>query len=89
MAARPQRLQTPGLGSLRHNYTEGARPHPSAENWIKDLLSMTPPTRARPRLFPDDEFTSSLVLDFPAFRTVKNSFAVLKLPSLCDFVIAA
>ena len=33
---------------------------------------MGPPTRARPKLSPDDEFTSALVLDFPAFRTVKN-----------------
>ena len=79
----------PGLGSLRHNYMEGAQPHPSAENWINNLLSMTPCTRARPRLSPDDEFTSSSVLDFPAFRTVKTSFAVSKLPSLCDFAIAA
>ena len=30
------------------NYREGTQPHPSAENWVKDLLSMTLPTRARP-----------------------------------------
>ena len=78
MAARPQRLQTPGLGSLR--------PHPSAENWIKDLLSMGPPTRARPKLSPDDEFTSALVLDFPAFRTVKNK-VVLFLSYLVSVIL--
>ena len=34
---------------LRPNYWEGTQPHPSAENWIKDLLSMALPMRARPR----------------------------------------
>ena len=33
---------------LRPNYREGIQPHPSAENWIKDLPSMVLPTRARP-----------------------------------------
>ena len=33
---------------LRPNYMEGTQPHPSAENWIKDLLGMALPTRARP-----------------------------------------
>ena len=28
------------------NYREGTQPHPSAENWIKDLLSMALPIRA-------------------------------------------
>ena len=32
----------------RPNYKEGTQPHPSAENWIKDLLSMALPIRARP-----------------------------------------
>ena len=27
---------------------EGAQPHPSAENWIKELLNMALPTRGRP-----------------------------------------
>ena len=44
-------LQTPGLVHLRPNYREGPQPHPSAENWIEDLLSMTLPTRAR-HVFP-------------------------------------
>ena len=30
------------------NYREGTQPRPSTENWIKDLLSMPLPTRARP-----------------------------------------
>ena len=29
------------------NYREGTQPQPSTENWIKDLLSMTLPTRAQ------------------------------------------
>ena len=35
---------------LRSNNREGTQPHPSTENWIKDLLSMVPPIRTR--LFP-------------------------------------
>ena len=30
------------------NNREGTQLHPSTENWIKDLLSMTPPIRTRP-----------------------------------------
>ena len=30
------------------NNREGTQPHPSTENWIKDLLNMALPTRARP-----------------------------------------
>ena len=33
------------------NYREGTQPHPSAENWIKDLLSMTLPTRVEQACF--------------------------------------
>ena len=32
---------------LRSNNREGMQPRPSTENWIKDLLSMAPPTRTR------------------------------------------
>ena len=31
---------------------EGAQPHPSANNWVKVLLSQALPTRARPNFFP-------------------------------------
>ena len=31
--------------SLRSNNREGTQPCPSTENWIKDLLSMTPPIK--------------------------------------------
>ena len=31
------------------NNRERTQPHSSTENWIKDLLSMTPPIRIRPR----------------------------------------
>ena len=41
-------FRTPGLGCLRPNYREEAQPHPSADNWISDLLSMGLPTRVRP-----------------------------------------
>ena len=30
------------------NNGEGTQPHPSIENWIKDLLSMALPIRTRP-----------------------------------------
>ena len=43
---------------LRPNYREGTQPHPSAENWVKDLLSTTLPTRARPS-FPHSQSLSS------------------------------
>ena len=33
---------------------KGTQPQPSAETWIKDLLSMAPPTRARPS-FPQSQ----------------------------------
>ena len=34
---------------------QGGKPHPSTENWIKDLLSMAPPIRTRPS-FPFSQF---------------------------------
>ena len=43
---------------LRSNYREGTQPHPSAENWIKDLLSLATPIRERPR-FPCSQCLSS------------------------------
>ena len=33
---------------LTSNNREGTQPHPSVENWIKDLLSMAPSIRTRP-----------------------------------------
>ena len=39
-------LPLPQFG-LRPNYREGTQPHPSRENWIKDLLSLALPIRAR------------------------------------------
>ena len=33
---------TPPFLGLRSNNREGTQPHPSIENWIKDVLSMTP-----------------------------------------------
>ena len=37
------------LFGLRPNYREETQPHSSAENWVKDLLSMALPTRAKSR----------------------------------------
>ena len=42
-------LPPPWCG-FRPRHREGTQPHPSVENWIKDLLSMASPTRARPSL---------------------------------------
>jgi len=42
-------LPPPEFG-LRSNNREGTQPHPSVENWIKDLLNMALPIRTRPRL---------------------------------------
>ena len=39
-------LPLPQFG-LRPNYREGTQPHPSRENWIKDLLSLALSIRAR------------------------------------------
>ena len=47
---------------LNWNSREGTQPHPSIENWIKDLLSMAPPTRTKP------SFTLSQSLPSGSFR---------------------
>ena len=47
VATRPLTLSQFGL---RPNYREGTRPHPLAENWIKDLLNMAMSTRPRPSM---------------------------------------
>ena len=52
---------------LRSNNREGTQPHPSTENWIKDLLSMTPPIRTRPSFplsqsLPSGSFHKPLIL---------------------------
>ena len=49
------------------NNREGTQPHPSTENWIKDLLSMAPPIRTRPSFplsqsLPLGSFHKSLIL---------------------------
>ena len=53
--------------SLRPNYREGTHPHPSAENFIKDLLRMALPTGARPSFphiqsLPSGSFHKPLIL---------------------------
>ena len=42
-------LPLPYFG-LRANYREGTQPNPSRKNWIKDLQSMAPLIKARPRI---------------------------------------
>ena len=55
------------LFGLRSNNSEGTQSHPSTENWIKDLLSMAPPIRTRPRFphsqsLPSGSFYKPLIL---------------------------
>ena len=57
-----------GLGQqfgLRPNNREGTEPHTSTENWIKDLLSMPPPSRTKPT--------------FPSFSHQEASISLLSL----------
>ena len=49
------------------NNWEGTQPHPSAENWIKDLLWVAPPIRTRPNFplsqsLPSRSFHKPLIL---------------------------
>ena len=43
------------ITNIDYIHREGTQPHPSTENWIKDLLSMVPPIRTRPSL-PHSQF---------------------------------
>ena len=49
------------------NNREGTQPHPSTENWIKDLLNMALPIRTRPSFphsqsFPPGSFNKPFIL---------------------------
>ena len=45
------------------NNRQGTQPHPSAEDWIKDLLSLTPPIRTRfCQSLPSGSFHKPLIL---------------------------
>ena len=70
---KPGSLQSMGSQRVRHhwatlltylNIKKRTQLHPSTENWIKDLLSITPPIRTRPSiplsLSPQEAFTSLL-----------------------------
>ena len=55
------------IGSLLVTNREGTQPYPSAENWIKDLLSMVLPIGTRPSFplsqsLPLGSFHKSLIL---------------------------
>ena len=56
-------LPLPYFG-IKPNYKVGTQAHPSAENWIKDLLSMALPTRASPS-FPHSQSLQSGCLHKP------------------------
>jgi len=63
---------------LGPNYREGTQPHQSAENPIKDLLSMALPTRARPgfphnQSFPSGSFYKLLMLIHQRAGRIKTS----------------
>ena len=52
---------------LHSNNREGTQPHPSTENWIKDLLIIAPPIRIRPTFplsqsIPSGSFHKALIL---------------------------
>ena len=57
-------LPLPYFG-IRPNFKVGTQAHPSAENWIKDLLSMALPTRASPS-FPHSWSLQSRCLHKPS-----------------------
>ena len=56
-------LRLPYFG-IRPDYEVGTQAHPSAENWIKDLLSIALPTRASPS-FPHSQSLQSGCLHKP------------------------
>ena len=71
---------------LRPNYWEGTQPHPSTENWIKELLSMAQHIRARPRFphsqsLPSGSFHMPLILHQRAAAAAKS---LQSCPTLCD-----
>ena len=77
-----RRLLLPPLplpwSGLRPNYREGTQPLPSAENWIKDLLSMASPARARPSFphsqsLPSGSFHKPLILIYQRADRVKTT----------------
>ena len=60
-------LKTSTKFGLRLNNREGTQPHPSTENWNKDLLSMAIPIRTRPSFplsqsLPSGSFHKPLIL---------------------------
>ena len=59
-------LPLPWFG-IKPNYRKETQQHPWAENWIKDLLSMSLPTRARPS-FPHSQSIPSGSFHKPLIR---------------------
>ena len=64
----------------------GNKPHPSGENWTKDLLSMVPPIRTRPNFplrqsLPSESFHKPLILHQ---RAVQFSSVTQSCPTLCN-----
>lgn len=56
---------------LRSNYRQGTKPHPSADNWIKDLLGVAlPPEQdldSHSQFLPPGSFHKLLLLLFNLF----------------------
>ena len=69
------------------NSRKGTQPHPSTENWIKDLLSMAPPIRTR-LSFPYSQSLPSGSFQKPLILVPQRAAATAKslqwCPTLCD-----
>ena len=64
------------------NNREGTQPHPSTENWIKELLSMAQHIRARPRFphsqsLPSGSFHKRLIISIIYTHSVRFSCSVV------------
>ena len=69
-------LPPPEFG-LRSNNREGTQPHPSTENWIKDLLSTALPIRTKPSFpfsqsLPSESFYKPLILNRSKITGTEN-----------------
>ena len=78
VAQSPKGLMRLSMHSRHANNREGTQPHPSTENWIKDLLSMALPTRTRPSFplrqsLPSGSFHKPLILLYQRADRLKTS----------------
>ena len=66
------------------NNREGTQPHPSTENWIKDLLNMATPIRTRPSFplsqsLPSGSFHEPLILPHQRADRPKTTMLLLQM----------